>query len=202
MAYEPRYTEPDSNDGRWIMTEYGGYNICIPGYYGPPSVLPNCTGYVHGRTMEIAGVYTDDLGLPNTHAVYYYDYATDDWERTSEPSLGAIGVWYSVYPYGDYQPGHVAVVEEIIDDNTIIMSESNYLPGNRFDIRTCYRDTEWRPSSGWGVVFRGFLKNPYVDVTPPEPPKNWKPIYAGLGKIALRKRGLKNVRVKWHSTTL
>ena len=170
MAYEPRRTEPDINNPLWVMVEAGGYNICIPGRYASgvsayPSVLPNCTGYVHGRTMEIAGVTSDDLGLPNSNAVEYFDYATSDWERTQVPTLGAVAVYYSVPPYGNYQPGHVAIVEEIIDNDTVVMSESNY-QGNRFDVVTCYRGTEWRPSTGWGVVFRGFLKNPYAEGRP------------------------------------
>ena len=62
MAFTPRLTAPSSSDLRWIKDASGGYNQCVYGSDGPPSVLPNCTGYVHGRVMEIRGVNTDDSG--------------------------------------------------------------------------------------------------------------------------------------------
>ena len=68
MAYVPRLSAPSYTDKRWIQVESGGFNQCIYGYYGGPSVLPNCTGYVHGRVMELRGVNTDDSGLSFGHA--------------------------------------------------------------------------------------------------------------------------------------
>ena len=71
MAYNPRLTAPGASDPRWLQINYGGYNQCIVGSDGPPSVLPNCTGYVHGRIMEIRGVNTDDAGLSFGDAYTY-----------------------------------------------------------------------------------------------------------------------------------
>ena len=158
MAYTPRLTAPSVSDLRWIKDTSGGYNQCIYGSDGPPSVLPNCTGYVHGRVMEIRGVNTDDGGLSFGDAYTYWSNSSPDWIQQSDPSLGAIVCYTTV---GGPNPGHVAVVEQIIDANTIVVSESNY-GGNRFDTLTCYRAYGWRPTSGWNVTPQGFLKNPYV----------------------------------------
>lgn len=169
MAYTPRLTEPSYSDPRWIMTSYGGYNDCIPGYNGPPSVLPNCTGYVHGRCMEIADVTTDNLGLSFGNAVEYWNGCSSDWVQSSEPSLGAVIVYYQ---YGGWEPGHVAIVEQILDNDTIVCSQSDYT-GPRFTVHTLYRAYNWKPiadPSIYLVDFLGFLKNPYVDDTPPTPP--------------------------------
>ena len=158
MSYTPRLTAPSVSDLRWIKDTSGGYNQCIYGSDGPPSVLPNCTGYVHGRVMEIRGVNTDDGGLSFGDAYTYWSASDPSWIQESDPSLGAIVCYTTV---GGPNPGHVAVVEQIIDIDTIVVSESNY-GGNRFDTLTCYRAYGWRPSAGWNVTPQGFLKNPYV----------------------------------------
>lgn len=161
MAYTPRLTAPDASDPRWIMDDYGGYNLCIAGSDGPPSVLPDCTGYVHGRVMEQRGVNTDDAGLSLGNGATYWTNSSSNWIREQNPSLGAVACYYT-NTASDGQPGHVAIVEQIIDNDTVVMSESNY-GGPRWRLVTCYRQYGWRPSSGWNVSPQGFLKNPYVD---------------------------------------
>ncbi len=161
--YIPRLTAPAEDDLRWIQVNSGGYNRCIYGSNGAPSVLPNCTGYVHGRCMEIAGINTDDMGLSFGDAVEYWNGSSSDWEQSSEPSLGAVVVYYQ--NVGQY-PGHVAIVEQIIDSDTIVISQSDY-GGARFSTWTCTRATNWTPFTN--VSFLGFLKNPYVSSEPPEP---------------------------------
>lgn len=161
MAFTPRLTAPSGSDLRWIRDLSGGYNQCIYGSDGPPSVLPNCTGYVHGRVMEIRGVNTDNGGLSFGNADQYYNGSSAAWIQQSDPSLGAI----VCYTGGDYNTGHVAVVEQIIDANTIVISESNY-GGVRFQTLTCYRSYGWRPTPGWNIYPQGFLKNPYADDQP------------------------------------
>ena len=163
MSYTPRLTAPDPADLRQIQTASGGYNQCIYGSDGPPSVLPNCTGYVHFRLMEIRNVNTDNSGLPFTDAYTYWNGSTPDWVQEQDPSLGAVLCYTTV---GGPNPGHVCIVEQIIDNDTIVVSESNY-GGNIFDTLTCYRANGWRPTAGWNVTPQGFLKNPYVTLTIP-----------------------------------
>lgn len=166
MAYTPRLTAPSTSDLRWIQVGSGGHNRCIYGSDGPPSVLPDCTGYVHGRVMEIRGVNTDDAGLSLGNGVTYWTDSSADWIRQQDPTLGAVVCYYTK---GTTQPGHVAIVEQIIDNDTIVVSESDYgdppngVPGTYFRTLTCYRSAGWRPSSVWNVAAQGFLKNPYVD---------------------------------------
>lgn len=164
MTYTPRLTAPSYSDPLWIQVNSGGYNQCIYGSDGAPSVLPNCTGYVHGRCMEIADVTTDNLGLSFGNAVEYWNGSSSDWEQSSEPSLGAVIVYSQ---NGGWEPGHVAIVEQILDNDTIVISQSDY-GGNRFSTWTCTRATNWTPFTN--VSFLGFLTNPYVDDRPPTPP--------------------------------
>lgn len=164
MAFTPRTTAPSYSDLRWIQTGSGGYNQCIYGSDGAPSVLPNCTGYVHGRIMEIRGVNTDDCGLSFGDGVTYWANSSSIWEQSQNPSLGAVLCYYT-NTSGDGHPGHVAIVEEIIDNDTVIVSESNY-GGVRWERQTCYRQYGWRPDATWNVTAQGFLKNPWVDDEP------------------------------------
>lgn len=191
--YTPRLTAPSTSDLRWIQVDYGGYNGCIVGSSGPPSVLPNCTGYVHGRCMEIAGINTDSMGLSFGNAVTYYSWSDDSWLRESVPSLGAVACYKSLpwWSSDAPDPGHVAIVEQIIDENTIVVSQSDY-GGQRFTTHTLRREWGWTPyesPGAWGVEFLGFLKNPYVEQPPgpvPTPGSN-DPKYAILFLAKKRK---------------
>lgn len=195
--FTPRLTAPGYSDPLWIQVGSGGYNQCIYGSSGAPSVLPNCTGYVHGRAMEIAGVTTDNLGLSFGDAVTYYTNSTADWEQSSEPSLGAIACYYT---NGSYNPGHVSVVEEIIDADTIVVSESNW-GGPYFRTWTCRREWGWTPfadPSAYLVSFIGFLKNPYVTPEPPTP-AGGSAKYAIIMLAGIRKRREEHGRIKRHT---
>ena len=51
----------------------------------------------------------------------------DGYKRGSTPKLGAIACWsLGVVGIGNDGAGHVAVVEQINSDGSIIVSESNY----------------------------------------------------------------------------
>lgn len=108
--------------------------------------------------MEIRGATSDDAGLSFGNADQYYNGSTPQWEQSQNPSLGAV----LCYTGGDYNTGHVCIVEQVIDNDTIVISESHY-GGARFQTLTCYRNYGWRPTLGWNITPQGFLKNPYVD---------------------------------------
>lgn len=187
MSFTPRTTAPSASDLRWIQQASGGYNQCIYGSDGPPSVLPDCTGYVHGRVMEIRGVNTDDSGLSFGNGNTYWTASSAAWIRESEPSLGAV-VCYDTPTYG-----HVGIVEEILNANTVIITESHY-GGVRWSRVTCYRQYGWRPSAGWNTTLQGFLKNPYVDEPPA--PTGLTPVMLLLIKKLIDKRRAANVRIR------
>lgn len=160
MAYTQRLNAPATTDKRWIKTTYGGYNQCILINSNTGAVIPNCTGYVHGRAMEIARVTSDNLGLSFGDAVDYWTGSSADWQHVQTPSLGAILCFGQGSLTG--HPGHVCVVERIIDNDTIVTSDSNY-GAEYFVLRTRYRRLGWNFYEGSPLVFQGFLKNPYVD---------------------------------------
>ena len=168
MSYTPRTTRPNDGDPYWTKTTYSGYNEQILGnsvnrpWSG--SVLPNCTGYVHGRFMELGNQpYDYDPSiLPWGNASTYY--GNSSLEKGQDPRLGACMVW-------GVGAGHVAIVEEIIDNDTVLTSESDWgnssAGGTVFVTRTRHRGWNWGYYSGYSRAFLGFLYHP--NIAPPEP---------------------------------
>lgn len=149
-----RNTAPAYNNKYYVKTTYGGYNRCIA-IDSTGSVLPNCTGYAFGRFMECAGVQECNLAVSNATNWYGYN---DGYERGALPKRGAV----LCYSGGWESRGHVAFVEEVYSDNSILISQSNY------------GGTKWEqirlnaPSyvQGSGLKFQGFIYNPYVEDSP------------------------------------
>lgn len=166
-AFTPRKEEPDRDN-----TYYYEDNV----YYQSGCGIPNCTAYAWGRFFEILGekptLFTQGdaetmFGGSNT---YYSDYETaaengtkkDGYSRGKEPQLGAIICWENT-SNGWGNGGHVAVVEEIVDNTTIKISESasgGFSTGNpNFHYSTINKSGDaWTYSSNY--KFQGFIYNP------------------------------------------
>lgn len=151
-SYQPRLTPPDPTDPLWINTGYGGYNKCIVRDINTGSVLPNCTGYVHGRYMELSDTHDCPMYLGNADG--YYGYTADGLPRGSEPQLGA------VLCFSGGLAGHVCVVEEIIDADTIRTSDSNY-SSDYFTTYVRYRQYGWQ-WPGANLTYQGAIYNPNI----------------------------------------
>jgi hypothetical protein len=88
----------------------------------------NCTWYVHGRLREL-GFDSNALNVLRGHADEYSEVALKHpnyFTVNNAPKPGAIAQWKN--GYGDH--GHVAVVERVNSDGTILLSESSYAPGD------------------------------------------------------------------------
>lgn len=127
-----RTTEEGLSTINWYTTDNP---YAQQGYYG------QCTWYAWGRVSEISG---HAIPYSRGHAI---SYASKDFlERVDSPTFGAICVWG-----GNYY-GHVAVVEQVNEDGTILISEGNY-SGMTFHTATL------SPSNGYsynGMPFMGF----------------------------------------------
>lgn len=95
---------------------YSNTNPFYPAGFG----LPNCTCYAWGRAWEING---EPVNLPTGNANEWLESArASGFEIRQTPSLGDI----ICFDGGLVGTGHVAVVEVINDDGSIITSNSNY----------------------------------------------------------------------------
>lgn len=124
--------------------------------------LPNCTTYVMGRSGEISGSsvkqgYCDDPMLSRSGWGNAKDFYKDArWSVGSVPKVGAVCCWGS----DSDQYGHVAIVEEVIDNENVIVSQSNF-GGTFFETKT-YTCVVGKVTNGVGYVFNGYLYNPFI----------------------------------------
>lgn len=138
--------------------------------------MPNCTAYCWGRWYELLGEPPDlPLGdgnswFPTAQEMGVYETGT---YPGSEPALGAIICTY--YDIG----GHVAVVEQINEDGSIVTSNSGW-QSTYFWTETLYPENGYVPS--WadpGAYVQGFIYLPisYGPGPGPEPPEPKPPTY-------------------------
>lgn len=118
--------------------------------------LPNCTCYAWGRFWELTGGDKPSLSLGN--AENWYGKA-DGYTRGQTPRLGAVICWRKGTA-GDSSDGagHVAIVEQINADGSIVTSESGWNASNVFWRTNRADDGNWGQSSSY--VFQGFIYNP------------------------------------------
>lgn len=135
--------------------------------------LPNCTCYAWGRFWEIGDPNHQYINRPNLstlNAEYWYG-ASDGYSRGQAPALGAVACWADGPFSGD---GHVAIVEQINSDGSIVTSNSAW-GGSDFYTMTL-QPPHYLPAPGY--VFQGFIYNPYSGGGPgPFPPGWWKKVW-------------------------
>lgn len=84
--------------------------------------MPNCTCYAWGRWYELLKKIPK---LCTANAENWFNYTKDGYKRGQTPKLGAICVWSKgKIGVGSDGAGHVAVVEEIYKDGSILTSNS------------------------------------------------------------------------------
>jgi surface antigen len=160
-TFKARTTAPSTASKYWKHTSAGGVNSCIHITNG--SVLPNCVGYAWGRFYELLG---KKPSLSRGNAELWYGYIADGYKRGKTPKLGAVICWAKgTVGNGNDGAGHVAIVEKIYEDGSILISQSGY-GSKRF----------WtsKVKKGYalsGYKFQGFIYNPAVTETKPETKK-------------------------------
>lgn len=182
-----RTTKPTSGNKFFITKSKGGYSTCIQGSPTDSqcNVLSNCVGYACGRFNEIIGA----MKYPslNCNAENFIERAKNTYglEISSVPTLGGIMVWKKGTLSGNDGAGHVAVVEKIIDSNTIYTSESGY--GGSAFWNSTRRNTNGRWGLGSAYTFRGCIVNPAIGkVVAPTPTPSAKKSVDEVAKEVIR----------------
>jgi hypothetical protein len=99
-----------------------------------PNKGQNCTWYAHGRMMQLGfSEYTLDSMLGN--AGMWDDTAGRGAYVIPNAQAGTIAVWEAGVN-GAGSVGHVAVVERVNSNGTIVISESNWPTGSLYGVRT------------------------------------------------------------------
>lgn len=158
QVFKRREEAPSSTNKYYIKTTHGGYNRCIL-IQSDGSVLPNCTGYAYGRFMECQ-LGVKSCKLSRGDAEVWYPYRFDGYERGQTAKLGAVICWSSTQ-----SGGHVAIVEKINQDGSILTSNSAY-GGSRFYMKTLTPPDYYMGSA---YTFQGFIYNPTEFIDPDDP---------------------------------
>lgn len=156
--FEPRLKAP--LESPYYTKEPWGFNKALEINTKTHSVMPNCTGYAHGRWLEIGKFEKGDeypkLCLGDAH--HYYGYP-DGYERSKTPRVGDI----ACFKGGTY--GHIGVVEEVDADGTITVSMSQYQGNPVFYLRELKKPYSYTGGAG-KMTFQGFIRCPYVKDNP------------------------------------
>lgn len=145
-SFMPRISAPDPEVDSyvyWLPKTDGGEN---------PFTLPSCTAYAWGRFYEITG---EAPTLCTGTAEYWYQFI-DGYKRGDIAKLGAIMCWQQG-SLGDLE-GHVAIVEQVKEDGSIITSESTSSAGWQLIERTKGTDNNWGMPTSY--TFQGFIYSP------------------------------------------
>lgn len=172
--YTPQLTIPQKGNPYYNTKANGGYSNAIKGKPVEPGldVLRNCVGYAYGRFNAI-GNYGYMKYLKPVNAEQFI-IAIEKYKQGltvgMTPKLGACMVWsQGSTGSGSDGAGHVAIVEQINPDGSIVTSESGYNAKRPFWIQT-RTNSDGRWGQGKKYTFLGFIYNPAVkDVDPPSP---------------------------------
>lgn len=174
MGFKPRFTIPESGNPYYNTKKNGGYSEAIQGSPCEKGldVLRNCVGYAYGRFNEIVGA-GKMVYLAPVNAEKFIDYMNHKEKGVTSgmtPKLGACMVWQAgATKNGSDGAGHVAIVEQINADGSIVTSESGYGAKKAFWTQT-RTNANGRWGQGSNYKFLGFIYNPAVtDEAPAEP---------------------------------
>ncbi len=112
-SFTPRLSAPSSDNPYY----FSNMNLYYRYGYG----MPNCTAYAYGRIYEILGT---EPNLSRWNAgQWWFDNINYGWySYGSTPRVGAVACW----DRWDQNTGHVAVVEAVYDDGSVLISESSW----------------------------------------------------------------------------
>lgn len=173
MAYTPRLVIPEQGNPYYNTKDVGGYSDAIKGKPTEKGLntLRNCVGYAYGRFNEIVGAgYMKYLAPVNAEQfIDYMNYREKGVTSGMKPKVGAVAVWQGgKTKNGSDGAGHVAVVEQVFSDGSIVTSESGWNASQAFWTKKRTNDNgRWGQNTNY--TFLGFIYNPAVPDIAPTP---------------------------------
>lgn len=129
---------------RTTAPEYGNiyyYNGAYNPFAYNQSLIGECTWYVWGRAYEILG-QRPNISRGHAKDFYAYNLNSRAYPYGNEPKLGAIACFA---PNNHaYWTGHVAIVEAVGGDGSVILSEYNFVSVHAFSANRYLNPTEAR----------------------------------------------------------
>lgn len=173
-------TECPKNNKYYIRTVTGGLNGAVAGEPTQPyaNVLDNCVGYANGRfnesinDPELKGVVKAFKYQLTCNAENFIESAKRQRLKISPtPIEGGVMVWQKGASLsGGDGAGHVAFVERVYDDGTILTSESGWASWAFKTVRRDNTNGRWGQNSLYkfrGCIINPSIENPKVVPVPP-----------------------------------
>ena len=190
----------DIRDKHFIRKQNGGYSPCVPGnnQYGlrpfEGSVLPNCVGAATAIYNIKAGEKDSCKYLGNRNAVDFVKFVDQQGLKSGQdPVEGACMVW-------GHGEGHVAVVDKVIDNDTVITVESGWSYRAKPILREITRKRGANGRWGYTYEFLMFIYPPGYEPKP-QPVRTTYRIQRGdtLSRIAVKFRVTVQELCKWNN---
>ena len=129
---------------RTTAPEYGNvyyYNGAYNPFAYNQALIGECTWYVWGRAYEILG-HRPNISRGHAKDFYAYNLNSGAYPYGNEPKLGAIAC-FGPHNHADWT-GHVAIVEAVGGDGSVILSEYNFVSRHAFSANRYLNPTEAR----------------------------------------------------------
>ena len=135
FVFKARLTRPEKGNKYYMTISSGGYSRAIKGKPTDSQcdVLSNCVGYAYGRFHEICACTTMNLFDPVNAENIFQNAIQHGRKVGTTPKLGAAIVWQQGATLTSSDgAGHIAIVEKINEDGSIVISESGWNCTNPF----------------------------------------------------------------------
>ena len=161
MKFVPRLSKPEKGNPFYNTIDNGGYSWAIKGnpLQSGLNVLSNCVGYAFGRFHEIQNNTKMNCFNPINAENIFKDAQNHGMKTGNTPKLGAAIVWQKGATLSNSDgAGHIAIVEQINSDGSIVTSESGWGCSNPWWLTTRKNDGNW--GGGSAYKFLGFIYQP------------------------------------------
>jgi hypothetical protein len=138
-GFTRRTTAPESWNNYYYNAAYNPYTYET--YVRNADLIGECTWYVWGRAYEILG-YRPNISNRYAKDFYAYNLNSGAYPYGNEPKLGAIAC-FAPHNHADWT-GHVAIVEAVGGDGSVILSEYNFVSRHAFSANRYLNPTEAR----------------------------------------------------------
>lgn len=138
-GFSRRTTAPESWNNYYYNAAYNPYTYET--YVRNADLIGECTWYVWGRAYEILG-YRPNISNRYAKDFYAYNLNSGAYPYGNEPKLGAIAC-FAPHNHADWT-GHVAIVEAVGGDGSVILSEYNFVSRHAFSANRYLNPTEAR----------------------------------------------------------
>ena len=138
-GFTRRTTAPESWNNYYYNAAYNPYTYET--YVRNADLIGECTWYVWGRAYEILG-YRPNISNRYAKDFYAYNLNSGAYPYGNEPKLGAIAC-FAPHNHARWT-GHVAIVEAVGGDGSVILSEYNFVSRHAFSANRYLNPTEAR----------------------------------------------------------